>query len=917
MESQKEKHLHLPDLADQPRFLYTLPIKLKGISMEDYDLNETQEWLDSLESVVSEAGTDRALFLLAKLQEKASSLGLASSYQTLQSPYQNTIPTTAQPAYPGDLTLEQKIEALIRWNAAVMVAGANHVDSSMGGHISTFASSYTLYQVGFDHFFHGPDENHGGDLIMMQGHGAPGAYARSFLEERLTEEQLLNFRREVDGKGLSSYPHPWLMPTYWQFPTVSMGLGPLIGIYSARFMKYLQARGLADTAKRKVWTFCGDGEMDEPESTGAITRAGREKLDNLIFVINCNLQRLDGLVNGNGKIIQELESTFKGAGWNVIKVVWGSNWEALFAKDSSGILQQRLNEVCDGDFQTYAARGGAYMREHLFNTPELQALVVDMSDVDIHHLQRGGHDPLKVYAAYQAAVQHTGQPTVILTKTIKGYGMGAAGESKNIAHNQKKMTTEELLAFRDRFKIPVSDKDVERYKLYRPAKDLPEMGYLHARRKALGGYLPVRHENKTPLKIPHYQDFAGRLLQGTGTERQMSTTTAYVQMLAALCKDANIGKYIVPITPDESRTFGMEGLFRQIGIYNPFGQRYEPEDRDQVMYYKESTDGQILQEGINEAGAFSSWVAAATSYSVHNLPMIPFYIYYSMFGFQRVGDLAWLAGDMRAKGFLLGATAGRTTLNGEGLQHEDGHSHVQANLIPNCRSYDPTYAYELAVIMWYGLTRMYAQGHDEYFYITMMNENYSHPAMPKGIETNIIKGLYCLNKATKAQPKKHVSLLGSGTILREAEAAALLLSKDFGVSVDVWSMTSSNELYRNAMDVKRFNDLNPDQKAKVPYVSECLREGTGPIIAATDYVKLYSEQLREFMPRRYVCLGTDGFGRSDTRPKLREHFEVDANHIAYFAVKALFDEGALSLNDVKKARQLYQINPLKLNPLDA
>lgn len=887
--------------------------------MQDYDPTETQEWLDSLESVIAEEGAERAFFLMAKLQEKAGSLGLSSLYPSLNTAYQNTIPVSAQPAYPGNLELERKLEALIRWNAAVMVAGTNHVDSSLGGHISTFASSYTLYQIGFDHFFHAPvyegSTPHGGDLVLMQGHSSPGAYARSFLEGRLSTAQMQNFRREVDGQGLSSYPHPWLMPSYWQFPTVSMGLGPLLGIYSARFLKYLDARGLAATAQRKVWTFCGDGEMDEPESTGAITRAGREKLDNLIFVINCNLQRLDGLVNGNGKIIQELESTFRGAGWHVIKVVWGQNWEKLFAKDTHGILQQRLNEACDGDFQTWQARGGAYMREHLFNTPELQALVADLSDTDLTDLQRGGHDAVKIYAAYKAAVSHTGQPTVILAKTIKGYGMGAAGESKNVAHNQKKMTADELKVFRDRFKIPVNDQAVEEYQLYRPAQDSPEMQYLHAQRQTLGGYLPARYANKNSLIIPAYQDFAKRLLQGTTEGREMSTTTAYVQILSALCKDANIGKFIVPITPDESRTFGMEGLFRQIGIYNPAGQCYEPEDRDQVMYYKESTDGQILQEGINEAGAFSSWIAAATSYSVNNLPMIPFYIYYSMFGFQRIGDLAWLAADMRAKGFLLGATAGRTTLNGEGLQHEDGHSHVQAGLIPNCKSYDPTYAYELAVIIWHGLQRMYSDGHDEYYYITMMNENYAHPAMPSGVEEGIIKGLYCLTKAENPNEKKHVSLLGSGTILREAEAAAVLLSKDFQISSDVWSMTSSNALYRDASEAKRFNDLNPDQDARSPYVSECLKAGRGPIIAATDYIKLYTEQLREFMPRRYVCLGTDGFGRSDTRAKLREHFEVNAFYIAYTAVKALFDEGILSLEDVKKARSLYQINPQKRNPL--
>lgn len=883
----------------------------------DVDPIGTQEWLDSLDSVVRAEGADRAMYLLAKLQEKASSLGIKSSYQGINTAYRNTISVSNEPAYPGNLDLEKKIEAALRWNAAVTVAGANIVDSSLGGHISTYASSCTLYEVGFNHFFHAPSENHGGDLVYFQGHASPGMYARSFIEGRISDEQMTNFRREVDHKGLSSYPHPWLMPTYWQFPTVSMGLGPITAIYQARFMKYLQARGLATTEQRKVWAFCGDGEMDEPESMGAITRAGREKLDNLIFVINCNLQRLDGLVNGNGKIIQELEGSYRGAGWNVIKLIWGEGWEKLFAKDTQGILQQRIDEACDGDFQTYAARGGAYMREHFFNTDALKALVADIPDEQlVQALNRGGHDPVKVYAAYKAAVEHKGQPTVLLIHTIKGYGLGNAGESKNIAHNQKKMTSDEMEQLRQRFKVPVSDDDVKNYKRYQPAKDSPEMQYLHERRKALGGYLPQRSENKTPLTIPHYKDFAARLLQGTSSDRHISSTTAFVQILTALCKDPNIGKHLVPISPDESRTFGMEGLFRQLGIYNPEGQKYEPEDRDQVMFYKESSNGQILQEGINEAGAMSSWIAAATSYSVHNLPMIPFYIFYSMFGFQRTADLAWLAGDMRAKGFLLGATAGRTTINGEGLQHEDGHSHIIANLVPNCISYDPTYSYEVAVIIWHGLKHMYVEGVDAYFYITMMNENYSHPPMPEGSEEGIIKGLYLLKAPKKADKKKHVSLLGSGSILNEAVAAAELLEQDFGITSNIYSMTSSNNLYRDAMIKKRSNDLNPENPPENNYISEVLGKGTGPIIAATDYVKLYSEQLREFMPRRYVCLGTDGFGRSDTRAKLREHFEVDRFHIAYHAIKALYDEGALKLDEVKKARKLYNVDPKKIDPLN-
>jgi pyruvate dehydrogenase E1 component len=880
----------------------------------DVDPSETQEWLEALASVARVEGNERALFLLSQLQNKAQSLGIASAYQTLNTPYNNTISINAQPAYPGNIELEQKLEALIRWNAAIMVASANKKDSSLGGHIGTYASSCTLYEVGFNHFFRGGTQEHPGDLILTQGHSAPGIYARSFLEGRLTEEQLYHYRREVAGKGISSYPHPWLMPTYWQFPTVSMGLGALLAIYEARFMKYLQARGLADTSQRHVWIFCGDGEMDEPESMGAITRAGREQLDNLTFVINCNLQRLDGLVNGNGKIIQELEASFKGAGWNVIKVIWNSQWEKLFAKDTQGILQQRLDELCDGEFQTMQARGPAYTREYLFNTDALKALIADLSDAQFQELSRGGHDPIKVYAAYKAALAHKGQPTVILVKTIKGYGMGTAGESKNIAHNQKKMTVDELKAFRDRFHIPVNDADIEHFQLYKPDNKTPEIEYLHEHRKNLGGYLPQRFSNTTPLKIPHYQDFAARLLQGTSEGREISTTTAYVQILTALCKDANIGKFIVPITPDESRTFGMEGLFRQIGIYNHLGQKYEPEDRDQVMYYKESTDGQILQEGINEAGAFSSWIAAGTSYSVHNLPMIPFYIYYSMFGFQRIGDLAWLAADMRTKGFLIGAIAGRTTLSGEGLQHNDGQSHVQAGLIPNCITYDPTYAYELAVIIWHGLVNMYQQGKDEYYYITVMNENYAHPALPSHAEEGIIKGLYLLKAATKTDKQKHVSLLSSGTILREAEAAAELLLKDFDISADIYSMTSSNNLYRDALEVKRHNALNPEKQAQSTYIDTVLGRGTGPIIAVTDYIKIYTEQLREFMPRRYVCLGTDGFGRSDGRAQLRTYFEVDRYYIAYHSIKALFDEGVITLAEVKKAQKLYNIDPNKANP---
>ena len=897
------------------------------INAHDVDPVETQEWLDALDSVVKHEGAERAQYLLSQLQSAAGSLGVGSTYRQMTTPYMNTIPTAAQPSYPGDLALEAKLERLIRWNAAVMVAGANKKDSTLGGHIGTFASSCTLYQVGLNHFFHAPTADHGGDLVFYQGHGAPGIYARSFLEGRFTEKQMQNFRREVDGEGIPSYPHPWLLPQYWQFATVSMGLGGISAIYQARFMKYLHARGLAKTDNRTVWVFCGDGEMDEPESMGAITRAGREKLDNLVFVVNCNLQRLDGLVNGNGKIIQELESSFAGAGWHVIKVIWGSDWEPLFAKDTQGLLQKYLAEACDGDFQTYKARGGSYMREHFFGKdPALKALVADYTDDQIHNLTRGGHDQIKVYSAFKAAVEHTGQPVLILTKTVKGYGMGAAGESRNIAHNQKKMTVDELKGFRDHFEMDeVSDAAVEDYALYKPADDAPEMQYLKARRQALGGDLPARHVNKTPLEIPHYDVFAKRLLAGTAEGREMSTTTAFVQMLSGISKDKAIGSRIVPITPDESRTFGMEGLFRQLGIYNSEGQRYEPEDRQQVMWYKESTDGQILQEGINEGGAFSSWLAAATSYSHHQLPMIPFYIFYSMFGFQRIADYAWMAGDMRAKGFLLGATAGRTTLNGEGLQHEDGHSHVIANLVPNCITYDPTYAYELAVILWHGMKRMYADGEDVYFYITMMNENYAHPAMPEGCEDGIIRGVYQLHTAekpnhkakAKTQQQQHVQLLGSGTILTEVEAAADLLASDFNVTADVWSVTSSNNLYRDGLDVARWNRLHPTEKPKTAYVTECLDKTVGPIIAATDYVKLYMDQLREFMPRHYIALGTDGFGRSDTRTQLRAHFEVDRFHIVVAALSALAAEGVVSAEIVQAAMKKYQLSADKINPLFA
>jgi len=890
---------------------------------KDIDPQETQEWLVSLKNIIEKEGIERALFILAQLNNNTGSAGAIGSLST---PYLNSIPSAQEPKYPGDLALEKKLSALVRWNAAITVAGANHRESSLGGHIGSFASSCELYEVGMNHFFHGKNQDHGGDCILTQGHVAPGIYARAFLEGRISESEMENFRQECAGKGLPSYPHPWLKPDFWQFPTVSMGLGPMVAIYQARFMKYLDSRGLANTKNRKVWAFCGDGEMDEPESMGAITRAGREKLDNLIFVINCNLQRLDGLVNGNGKIIQELESSFRGAGWNVIKVIWGADWDNLIKEDSTGELLRRVTEACDGDFQTYRSRGGAYMREHLFNTDYLKSLVSDLSDQDLFNLTRGGHDPEKIYAAYHSAVNHQDQPTVILAKSIKGYGMGAAGDARNIAHNQKKMKEDELKYFRDFFNVPVTDSQIEKYERIQPDLNSPEIKYLKAQREKLGGPLPARFDHKKSLKIPSYKNFAARLLLGTQEGREMSTTTAFVQILTALCKDAELGKYIVPITPDESRTFGMEGLFRQLGIYNPAGQRYEPEDRSEVMYYKEALDGQILQEGINEGGAMSSWIAAATSYSVHDVPMIPFYIFYSMFGFQRIGDYAWLAGDMRARGFLLGATAGRTTLNGEGLQHEDGHSHVMAGLVPNCISYDPTYAYELAVIIENGMNRMYQNHEDIYFYITMMNENYAHRAMPEAdrsrIETGILKGIYLLEHGPKNPDNKNnqnlkVQLLGSGSILKEVEAAAEILFKNYGVSSNIWSVTSSNELYRDGLKVARENRLDLNLKnQKKSYLTQCLENTQGPIVISTDYVKLYSEQLRSFMPqdRRYEVLGTDGFGRSDTRPALRKHFEVDRYFIVYTALKALLDDGVLDLKLVQKAAKDLNLDLTKPDP---
>ncbi len=884
---------------------------------EDTDALETQEWLDALDAVIEREGPERAHHLLERLIDKARRSGAYLPY-SLNTAYVNTIPAAREEPSPGDADLEWRIRSLIRWNALAMVVRANRVSTELGGHIASFASSATLYDVGFNHFWRAVSEQHGGDLIYIQGHSAPGIYARAYLEGRLTEADLDKFRQEVDGDGLSSYPHPWLMPSFWQFPTVSMGLGPIMAIYQARFMDYLHNRGLVNTEHRKVWCFCGDGEMDEPESLGAINLAGRERLDNLIFVINCNLQRLDGPVRGNGKIIQELEAQFRGAGWNVIKVVWGSYWDPLLMRDTKGLLQQRMEEALDGEYQAFKAKGGAYTREHFFGKyPELKAMVANMTDEDIWRLNRGGHDPHKIYAAYAAAVKHQGQPTVILAKTVKGYGMGESGEGQNITHQQKKMDSNSLYQFRDRFKIPLADEELDQVPFYRPPDDSPEIQYVKSQREKLGGYLPSRRIDAEALPIPALSAFQAQL-DGTG-EREISTTMAFVRILTSLTRDKQLGKYIVPIVPDESRTFGMEGLFRQLGIYSSVGQLYKPEDADQLMYYREDKQGQVLQEGINEAGGMSSWIAAATAYANHRINMIPFYIFYSMFGFQRVGDLAWAAGDSRARGFLLGGTAGRTTLSGEGLQHQDGHSHIQAGLVPNCVAYDPTYAYELAVVIHHGLQRMYEAQENVYFYITVMNENYTHPALPAGAEAAIIKGMYRLREGQQAgaNNKASVQLLGSGTILREVEAAAELLETDFRVASEVWSVTSFTELRRDALEQERWNLLHPDEPRRANYVEECLAEHPGPVIAATDYVKLFADQIRPFVPKPYVVLGTDGFGRSDLRSRLRHHFEVDRHFVAYAALKALAEQGDVDSKLVLQARERLNIDPEKPYPATA
>ena len=884
---------------------------------DDLDPQGTQEWLDAIDGVIRNEGEARAHYLVSRQIERVLEAGIDIPYSA-NTQYINTIPASQQPRYPGDADMELRIHSYIRWNAMAMVVRANK-HTNVGGHIASFASAATLYDVGFSHFWHAPDAGHDGDLVFFQGHSVPGVYARAFMLGRLTETQLDNFRQEVSGQGIASYPHPWLMPDFWQFPTVSMGLGPLCAIYAARFMKYLASRNLIDAERaraRKVWAFLGDGETDEVEALGAIGMAARERLDNLIFVINCNLQRLDGPVRGNGKIIQELEAEFRGAGWNVIKVIWGTHWDALFARDKKGILKKRMMECVDGEYQTFKAKNGAYVREHFFNTPELKELVADWTDEQVWQLNRGGHDIFKIFAAYKAATEHTGQPTLILAKTIKGYGMGQAGEAMNISHQQKKMDLESMRHFRDQFHIPVPDDQLAELPYLKFPEDSAEYQYMRAQRMKLGGFLPSRRRKAAePLPVPPLSAFDA-LLQASGDGRELSTTMAMVRIMNILLKDKALGKHIVPIVPDESRTFGMEGMFRQYGIWNQQGQHYVPEDHDQLMFYKESEHGQILQEGINEAGAMADWIAAGTAYSVHGVQMVPFYICYSMFGLQRTLDLVWAAGDQRARGFLIGGTAGRTTLNGEGLQHEDGHSQVLASLVPNCVSYDPTFQYEVAVIVQDGMRRMFVEQEDVYYYLTVMNENYTHPEMPAGAEADILKGMYLFRAAQpKAVDAPRVQLLGSGAIFNEVIAAAQLLEADWGVAADLWSCPSFNELARDGIEVERWNLLHPEQEPRESHVAHKLAEREGPVIAATDYVRLFAEQIRPFVPGRYVTLGTDGFGRSDTRAQLRHFFEVDRHWITLAALRALADEGRIDRSRVADAMKKYGMDADKPNPL--
>ena len=879
---------------------------------DDVDPTETKEWLESIDSVLGQYGPDRAHYLLNQMVDYARRSGAYLPFSP-NTAYLNTIPVGMQEEYPGDRSIEKRIEAYIRWNAMAMVVLSNRQTSEYGGHIASYASSATLYEVGFNHFWRAHNKTQGGDMVFMQGHSAPGIYSRAYLEGRLTEQQLNRFRQEVGGGGLSSYPHPWLMPEFWQFPTVSMGLGPMMAIYQARFMRYMEHRELIPSSDRKVWCFIGDGEMDEPESLGAITMPVREGLDNLVFVVNCNLQRLDGPVRGNGKIIQELEAAFGGAGWNVIKVIWGSRWDPLIAKDHDGLLQRVMEECVDGEYQNFKSKGGDYVRKHFFGRyPETQEMVANMSDEDIWRLNRGGHDAIKVYSAYKNAMNHKGRPTVILAKTVKGFGMGSAGEGQNIAHQQKKLDIEALKEFRDRFNIPVSNKDIDSIPYCKPDSNSIEMQYLHERRQSLGGYLPKRRIKAPKLMIPALKIFKTQL-DGSG-DREISTTMAFIRMLTALVRDKKIGKNIVPIVPDEARTFGMEGMFRQIGIYSSKGQLYTPQDAGQLMYYREDKKGQILEEGINEAGAFCSWLAAGTSYSNHNTQTIPFYIYYSMFGFQRIGDFIWAGGDLQSRGFLMGGTAGRTTLAGEGLQHQDGHSLIHASTIPNCISYDPTYAYELAIIIHDGLKRMIGNQENIFYYITCMNENYIQPSIPKGVSNGILKGMYCLKRGGKKKLK--AQLMGSGTILREVLASSEILLKDFGIDSDVWSVTSFNELRRNALQIERWNNLNPDKQPKKNYIQSCLSSSAGPFIAATDYMKIIPDQIQRWVPGTFISLGTDGYGRSDTRSALRKHFEVDRWFIVITTLKALSDQGMIDGRIVSKAIKKYGIDPSKKDPVN-
>ena len=888
----------------------TLSSNGAAVESPDIDAAETTEWLEAVDAVVEHDGPDRARQILARAVQRAELAG-SGPIASITTPYVNTIPAAREAKLPGDPALERRLRSIIRWNAMAMVVRANKVSSELGGHIASFQSLATLYEVGFNHFWHAPSESHGGDLVFFQGHSSPGNYARAFLEGRLTEEQLDGFRQEVSKKpgGLSSYPHPWLMPEFWQFPTVSLGIGAITSIYQARFMKYLAAREMAQTEGRKVWAFIGDGEVDEPETMGSIGMAGREHLDNLIWVVNCNLQRLDGPVRGNGKIIQELEADFRGAGWNVIKVIWGSRWDPLLAEDHDGRLVKVMEECVDGEYQTFKSRDGAYVREYFFGRdPVLLDRVSHMTDEEIWLLNRGGLDQQKVYAAYHEAVQHTGQPTVILAKTIKGYGMGVSGEGQMITHQAKKMTEDALLAFRDRFELPLTDEQVRAAEYYKPPEGSPEMEFLRERRAELGGSLPIRRPKSEPFQVPELDAFKGQL-EGTG-DREISTTMAFVRVLAALLRDKKIGSHVVPIVPDESRTFGMEGMFRQVGIYSPVGQLYQPQDSEQLMFYKEDKHGQILEEGITEAGSISSFIAAGTSYSAHGVPMIPFYIYYSMFGYQRVGDLVWAAADSRTRGFLLGGTAGRTTLNGEGLQHEDGHSHVLFSVVPNCRAYDPAFAYEVAVIIQDGLRRMVTEQEDVFYYVTLMNENYHHPAMPEGSQEGILRGMYLLREGSVGRKKKvpRVQLLGSGTILNEVLAAADLLESDFGVAADVWSVTSFTELRRDGIAAERWNMLHPLEEPRQSYVTSCLSSRSGPVVASTDYIRTFADQIRQWVPGSYRVLGTDGFGRSDFRQALRQFFEVDRHYVAVAALKELADAGTIEPERVREAIERYGID---------